>query len=76
MKCSTLVEGKKEYVFTVEKRDILLGSVGISPTTARYLGSSSGPPLVPMGLGLNPLGYVLGFKRENIRQMNVTPKQI
>jgi hypothetical protein len=30
-------EGKKKYVFPVEKRDILLGSVKITPT-ARYLG--------------------------------------
>jgi hypothetical protein len=28
---------KKEHVFPVEKRDVLLGNVGISPTTARYL---------------------------------------
>jgi hypothetical protein len=68
---------KKEHVFPVEKRDILLGGVRISPDYSKVSqGPSLGHRLVPMGPGLNPLGYVLVVGGENIGQLNVTPKQI
>jgi hypothetical protein len=58
---------KKEHAFPLEKRDILLGSVRISPNhSSVFWAPSPGHQVVPVGPGLSLPEYVLGVGGERL----------